>query len=41
MKVNKTGHLDGVFRVHSSEKAMADVLSFAQVEDLFEMTYLK
>ena len=37
IKVNKTGHLDGVFRVH----AMANVSSFAQVEDLFEMTYLK
>ena len=40
MTVSETGHLESFFRVHASEKAMANVLSFAEVEDKFNITYL-
>ena len=40
MTVSETGHLESFFRVHASEKAMANVLSFAEVEDKFDITYL-
>jgi hypothetical protein len=38
--MSEMGHLESFFRVHSSEKSMANVLSFAEVEDMFEITYL-
>ena len=41
MVIDKTGYLkDPEIRVHSSEKAIANVLSFAEVEDKYEVTYL-
>ena len=39
MIVAETGHLDSFFRVHSSEKAMANILSFAEVEDVYKIMY--
>jgi len=33
------GHLDGFFEVYASEHTKANVLSFADVEDLYEITY--
>ena len=38
--VSETGHLENFFSVYASEKAMANVLSFAEVEDRFKITYL-
>ena len=39
MTVSETGCLESFYRVHASETAMANVLSFAEVEDMFEITY--
>ena len=39
MTVTETGHMDSFFRVHSSEKVKANVLSFAEVEDMFKIMY--
>jgi hypothetical protein len=33
------GHLDGFFEVYASEHTKANVLSFADVEDLYDITY--
>ena len=38
MTMSEMGHLESFFRVHSSEKSMANVLSYAEVKDVFEMT---
>ena len=40
MIVTETGYLEGFGRVHASKKAMANVLSFAEVEDKMAITYL-
>ena len=40
MSVRETGYLDGFVRVHSSEQAVANVLSFAEVEDFANITYI-
>ena len=40
MTVTETGHLDDFFRVHSSDKVMVNVLSLAEVEDAYKITYL-
>ena len=35
-----TRHLDHISRVHSNEKVMTNMLNFAEVEDMFKITYL-
>jgi hypothetical protein len=40
MIVTETGYLEGFGRVHASKKAMANVLSFTEVEDKMAITYL-
>ena len=40
MTVTETGHLDDFFRVHSSDKVMINVLSLAEMENVYEITYL-
>ncbi len=38
--VTKTGYLDEFFRVYASEEAKPNVLSLAEVEDLYTVTYV-
>jgi hypothetical protein len=38
--VDKEGVLDGFFPVYASDKTKANVLSFADVEDLYDITYI-
>jgi hypothetical protein len=38
--VNEEGVLDGFFPVHASKKTKANVLSFADVEDLYDIMYI-
>jgi hypothetical protein len=38
--VDEEGVLDGFFPVYASEKTKANVLSFADVEDLYDITYI-
>jgi len=37
--VDMVGHLDGFFKVYASEHTKTNVLGFADVEDLYEITY--
>lgn len=39
MVVDHVGDLEGFFEVYSSDEAKANVLSFAAVEDMYEVTY--
>jgi hypothetical protein len=39
--VDKVGMLDGFFQVYASEHTKANVLSFADVEDKYEITYVR
>ena len=39
LQVSQSGEFDGFFRVLASNETTANVLSFTQVEDLFEITY--
>jgi hypothetical protein len=39
--VNEKGVLDGFFPVYASEKTKANILSFADVEDLYDITYIR
>jgi len=39
--VDKVGMLDGFFQVYASEETKANVLSFADVEDKYEITYVR
>jgi hypothetical protein len=39
--VEHVGMLDGFFEVYASEKTKANVLSFAEVEDKYEITYVR
>jgi len=39
--VNEEGVLDGFFPVYASDKTKANVLSFADVEDLYDITYIR
>jgi histidyl-tRNA synthetase len=41
MKVNQVGDLPGFFQVYASEETRAKVLSFADVEDLYEISYVQ
>jgi hypothetical protein len=36
----QTGYLDEFFRVHASEQAKPNVSSLANVEDVYEVTYI-
>jgi hypothetical protein len=38
--VNKTGYLPNFFEVYASEETKANVLSFAEVEDKYRITYI-
>ncbi len=38
--VDEEGVLDGFFPVYASEKTKANVLSFAEVEDLYDIMYI-
>ncbi len=38
--VDETGKLDGFFQVYASTKTKANVLSFAAVKDLYDITYI-
>ncbi len=38
--VNEGGIVVGLFPVHASEKTIANVLSFADIEDLYDITYV-
>jgi len=38
--VNQIGMLDGFFEVYASEKTKVNVLSFAEVEDKYEISYI-
>ncbi len=40
MKVDRTGYLDEFFRVYASEETRANLLSFAEVEELYNITYV-
>jgi hypothetical protein len=40
LTVNKVGDLPNFFRVYSSEKTLANVLSFSDVEDKYPITYV-
>lgn len=40
LEVNQTGYLPNFFKVYSSEKTLANVLSFSEVEDLYPITYV-
>ena len=40
MVVNKTGYLDGFFRMHANETTKINVLSYAEVEDKYKVTCL-
>jgi hypothetical protein len=39
--VDEEGVLDGFFPVYASDKTKANVLSFADVEDLYDITYIR
>ena len=39
--VDKTGYLEGVFRVHANETTHINLLSYAEVEDKYEITCLR
>jgi hypothetical protein len=39
--VKQTGYLNEFFRVYASEDTKANVLSFADVEDLYDVTYVR
>jgi hypothetical protein len=39
--VNMVGHLNGFFEVYASEQAKANILSFADVEDLYKIMYTR
>jgi len=39
--VDRVGHLDGFFEVYASEHTKANVLSFADVKDLYKITYTR
>jgi hypothetical protein len=39
MVVDRVGDLEGFFEVYASDEAKANVLSFAAVEDMYEVTY--
>ncbi len=41
MKVNKVGDLPNFFKVYASAETKANVLSFADVEDLYDITYVR
>jgi hypothetical protein len=41
MKVNKVGDLLSFFKVYASAETKANVLSFADVEDLYDITYVR
>jgi len=41
MIVDKVGTLEGFFEVYASESTKANVLSFAAVEDLYEISYVR
>jgi hypothetical protein len=41
MKVNKVGDLPNFFKVYASAESKANVLSFADVEDLYDITYVR
>jgi hypothetical protein len=38
--VSHTGYLDEFFRVHASEEAKPNMLSLAEVEDMYAVTYV-
>ncbi len=40
LKVDRTGYLDEFFFVCTSEETRANVLSFAEVEELYDITYV-
>ncbi len=40
LKVDCTGYLDDFFRVYASDETKANVLSFAEVEELYDITYV-
>ncbi len=40
MIVDEEGVLDGFFPVYASEKTKVNVLSFADVEDLYDIMYI-
>jgi hypothetical protein len=40
LKVDLTGYLDEFFRVYASEETRANVLSFTEVEELYDITYV-
>ena len=40
LTVNQMGYLPNFFKVYSSEKTLANVLSFSDVEDLYPITYI-
>jgi len=37
--VNRVGDLEGFFEVYASEYTKANILSFADVEDMYKVTY--
>jgi hypothetical protein len=41
LRVKETGYLNEFFRVYASEDTRANVLSFANVEDLYDITYVR
>jgi hypothetical protein len=41
LKVNQVGDLPGFFTVYASEETRANVLSFADVEDLYDILYVQ
>jgi len=41
LRVKETGYLNEFFRVYASEDTKANVLSFAKVEDLYNVTYVR
>ena len=41
LRVKETGYLNEFFRVYASEDTKANVLSFADVEDLYDVTYVR
>ncbi len=41
MKVNKVGDLPNFFKVYASAETKANVLSFANVKDLYDITYVR
>ncbi len=41
MRVNQVGDLPGFFQVYASDQTKANVLSFAYVEDIYEVSYVQ